>query len=57
MLRLFQMLLFQMQSPGAEQCMSVVCKTGWFLAFTEYKIVDFMKVALCNWGNENWVSL
>jgi len=35
--------LFQMQSPDGEQCTSVVCKT--FVAFTEHKIVNFMKVA------------
>jgi len=38
--------LFEMQSPGGEQCTSVVCKT--FVAFTKHKIDDFMKFPVCN---------
>ena len=35
-----------MQSPGGEQCTSVVCKM--LVPFTEHKINDFMKFAVCN---------
>jgi len=38
--------IFQMQSPGGEQCTSVVCKT--LVPFTEHKIDDFMKFPVCN---------